>query len=89
MTSMTFIGGGRACIGFKFSEMEMSEWFICLTYLMPMLTFDAEVMLYTLVDLFRFHPSKEIFWNHIGISTPSVEREKLRPELPLIVSLAP
>lgn len=25
---MTFIGGGRACIGFKFSEMEMSEWTI-------------------------------------------------------------
>ncbi|TEB29430.1 cytochrome P450 [Coprinellus micaceus] len=67
---MTFIGGGRACIGFKFSEMEM------------------KVLLYTLIDLFKFEPSKEIFWNHIGISTPSVEREKLRPELPLLVSRA-
>ncbi|KAJ3547781.1 hypothetical protein NMY22_g1527 [Coprinellus aureogranulatus] len=68
---MTFIGGSRACIGFKFSEMEM------------------KVMLYTLIDLFKFQPSKEIFWNRIGISTPSVEREKLRPELPLLVSRAP
>ncbi|KAJ3539879.1 hypothetical protein NMY22_g4540 [Coprinellus aureogranulatus] len=67
---MTFIGGGRACIGFKFSEMEM------------------KVMLYTLIDLFKFQPSREIFWNRIGISTPSVEREKLRPELPLLVSRA-
>lgn len=67
---MTFIGGGRACIGFKFSEMEM------------------KVMLYTLIDSFKFTPSKEIFWNRIGIATPSVEREKLRPELPLIVSRA-
>ena len=25
---MTFLGGGRACIGFKFAEMEISEWLI-------------------------------------------------------------
>ena len=25
--SLTFLGGGRACIGFKFSQLEMSEYF--------------------------------------------------------------
>ena len=23
---LTFLGGGRACIGFKFSQLEMSMW---------------------------------------------------------------
>ncbi|KAF6762408.1 cytochrome P450 [Ephemerocybe angulata] len=70
---MTFIGGGRACIGFKFSEMEM------------------KVILYVIIDLFRFSlpNSKEpIFWNMIGISTPFVNKDELRPALPLVVSRA-
>jgi len=25
-TVMTFLGGGRACIGFKFSELEIIKW---------------------------------------------------------------
>ena len=24
---LTFLGGGRACIGFKFSQLEMSMWY--------------------------------------------------------------
>ncbi|KAF5336949.1 hypothetical protein D9611_002901 [Ephemerocybe angulata] len=70
---MTFVGGGRACIGFKFSEMEM------------------KVILYVIIDLFRFSlpNSKEpIFWNMIGISTPFVNKDELRPALPLVVSRA-
>ncbi|KAJ3505681.1 hypothetical protein NMY22_g17499 [Coprinellus aureogranulatus] len=55
---MTFIGGGRSCIGFKFSEMEM------------------KVVLFVLLDLFKFTPSsKEIYWNMIGVATPSTEPE--------------
>ncbi|KAF6762398.1 cytochrome P450 [Ephemerocybe angulata] len=68
---MTFIGGGRACIGFKFSEMEM------------------KVILYVILDLFKFGlPKEKIFWNMLGISTPSVRKEDLRPALPMIVSRA-
>ncbi|KAJ3537263.1 hypothetical protein NMY22_g5663 [Coprinellus aureogranulatus] len=62
---MTFIGGGRSCIGFKFSELEM------------------KVVLFALLDLFKFTPSsKEIYWNMIGVATPSTE-----PEIKVLFSL--
>ncbi|KAJ2915623.1 hypothetical protein MD484_g4784, partial [Candolleomyces efflorescens] len=68
---MTFIGGSRSCIGFKFSQMEM------------------KVILYVLLDQFKFHPAKqEIFWNNIGIATPSVDPNQLRPEMPLLIARA-
>ncbi|KAJ2930386.1 hypothetical protein H1R20_g6714, partial [Candolleomyces eurysporus] len=68
---MTFIGGSRSCIGFKFSQMEM------------------KAILYVLIDQFKFYPTKqEIFWNSIGISTPSVDRTQLRPEMPLLIARA-
>ncbi|KAF5336859.1 hypothetical protein D9611_002889 [Ephemerocybe angulata] len=68
---MTFIGGGRACIGFKFSEMEM------------------KAILYVIVDLFKFGlPKEKIFWNMLGIATPYVTIEDVRPALPMIVSRA-
>ncbi|KAF6762416.1 cytochrome P450 [Ephemerocybe angulata] len=68
---MTFIGGGRACIGFKFSEMEM------------------KVILYVLVDFFKFELGKqEILWNIQGLTTPCVDRKELRPKLPIVVSRA-
>ncbi|RXW23124.1 hypothetical protein EST38_g2751 [Candolleomyces aberdarensis] len=68
---MTFIGGSRSCIGFKFSQMEM------------------KAILYVLIDQFKFFPTKqEIFWNSIGISTPSVDRTQLRPEMPLLIARA-
>ncbi|KAF6762423.1 cytochrome P450 [Ephemerocybe angulata] len=68
---MTFIGGGRACIGFKFSEMEM------------------KAILYVIVDRFKFGlPKEKIFWNMLGIATPYVTIEDVRPALPMIVSRA-
>ncbi|TEB18519.1 cytochrome P450 [Coprinellus micaceus] len=69
---MTFIGGGRACIGFKFSEMEM------------------KVVLYTLLDGFKFSPGKEIYWNMIGVATPSSQPEmkEFKSDCPLVVSRA-
>ncbi|KAJ3536892.1 hypothetical protein NMY22_g5831 [Coprinellus aureogranulatus] len=69
---MTFIGGGRACIGFKFSEMEM------------------KVVLYSLLDRFKFSLSKEIYWSMIGIATPSSnpDMEAFQSDMPLLVSRA-
>ena len=90
---MTFIGGGRACIGFKFSEMEMSA---SLRLCDPCITVPAcsstltEVVLYTLLDQFKFSPSKEIYWNMIGVATPSSQPEmkEFKSDCPLIVSRA-
>ncbi|RXW15975.1 hypothetical protein EST38_g9878 [Candolleomyces aberdarensis] len=68
---MTFIGGGRACIGFKFSLMEM------------------KVLMYVLVDQFKFTPAKqEIIWTMAGLTTPMVDRSKVQPEMPIMISRA-
>ncbi|KAJ2912873.1 hypothetical protein MD484_g7526, partial [Candolleomyces efflorescens] len=68
---MTFIGGGRACIGFKFSLMEI------------------KVLMYVLVDQFKFTPAKqEIIWTVGGFTTPSVDRNSVKPEMPIMISRA-
>ncbi|RXW23123.1 hypothetical protein EST38_g2750 [Candolleomyces aberdarensis] len=68
---MTFVGGGRSCIGFKFAQMEI------------------KVILYVLLDQHKFSlPKQEIFWNNRGIAGPSVDRSRLQPEMPLLVSCA-
>ncbi|KAJ2930402.1 hypothetical protein H1R20_g6713, partial [Candolleomyces eurysporus] len=68
---MTFVGGGRSCIGFKFAQMEI------------------KVILYILLDQHKFSlPKQEIFWNNRGIAGPSVDRTRLQPEMPLLVSRA-
>ncbi|RXW23112.1 hypothetical protein EST38_g2743 [Candolleomyces aberdarensis] len=68
---MTFIGGGRSCIEFRFSEMEM------------------KAIVYVLIDHFRFSPSKqEITWIMGGLTTPSVDPNQLKPQMPLLVSRA-
>ncbi|OJA12274.1 hypothetical protein AZE42_08148 [Rhizopogon vesiculosus] len=62
-TMMTFLGGGRACIGFKFAEMEMKQ---VLTTLVPRIHFalpkspdeDGHV--------------KEIYWKMNGLQVPVV-----------------
>jgi len=56
---MTFIGGGRGCIGFKFSQLEMK---VVLCTLLDTFKF------YPPKD-------KEIYWNMTGIVTPSVNGE--------------
>ncbi|KAH6909122.1 cytochrome P450 [Coprinopsis sp. MPI-PUGE-AT-0042] len=65
---LTFIGGGRACIGFKFSQLELK---IMALHLLDHLKF-------TLTD-------KDIAWRSLGIVTPAVDLNKLRPELPMII----
>ncbi|KAI0070430.1 cytochrome P450 [Panus rudis PR-1116 ss-1] len=69
---MTFLGGGRACIGFKFSQLEMK---VVLPVLVDTFQFDLA-------------KDKEIYWNHAGVQYPSVGRESYKSELPLRVSLA-
>lgn len=90
---MSFLGGGRSCVGFKFAEMEMSKsrvWAgLVLARPSERLKSFAEVMLFVLVDMFNFCPGKdEILWNMLGITTPMVDRNQLRPSMPLTITRA-
>ncbi|KAG5650576.1 hypothetical protein H0H81_011763 [Sphagnurus paluster] len=66
---MTFLGGGRACIGFKFAQVEMK---VMLAVLLSQFRFTPSL-------------DKEIVWNMNGIVTPSVKNSKslIESELPL------
>ncbi|KAJ3774513.1 cytochrome P450 [Lentinula raphanica] len=80
---MTFIGGGRSCIGFKFSQLEMKQ---------PLArTHDnEEVVISTLVESFNFSTSdkdSQIYWQMNGVAAPIVG-EDIRPQLPINISLA-
>ncbi|KAF8905032.1 cytochrome P450 [Gymnopilus junonius] len=75
---MTFLGGGRACIGFKFSQLEMK---VVLFLLVESLRFSPS-------------KDKEIFWQMTGVVSPIVKSDNRndrdqtgtpRPKLPLIV----
>ncbi|TFK94531.1 cytochrome P450 [Polyporus arcularius HHB13444] len=70
---LTFLGGSRACIGFKFSEMEMK---VVLTTLLQHFKFSVPE------DL-----KEPIFWNFGGVQWPSVGRTSDVSELPLKVEL--
>ena len=87
---MTFLGGGRACIGFKFSQLEMSTSpcvFFSHPYVRPDLySVFSEVVLVTLLSKFKFAPSnRDVYWNLAGIQYPTVGQDSLRPELPMKV----
>ncbi|TCD64201.1 cytochrome P450-dit2 [Steccherinum ochraceum] len=69
---MTFFAGGRACIGFKFSQLEMK---VILAMLIENFTFDLS-------------PDKEIYWNFSGIVYPTVGPVDAQMQLPLRVALA-
>ncbi|TCD68997.1 cytochrome P450-dit2 [Steccherinum ochraceum] len=69
---MTFLAGGRACIGFKFSQLEMK---VILAMLIENFTFDLS-------------PDKEIYWNFSGIVYPTVGPVDAQMQLPLRVALA-
>ncbi|KAJ3855140.1 cytochrome P450 [Lentinula lateritia] len=66
---MTFSGGSRSCIGFKFSQLEM------------------KVVIAMLVENFKFSssPTKNIFWQMTGITSPVVGGNSRHPHLPLMV----
>ncbi|KIJ98230.1 hypothetical protein K443DRAFT_104277 [Laccaria amethystina LaAM-08-1] len=87
---LTFLGGGRACIGFKFSQLELSSSLKSPAF--PLLTiitliFPTEIVISLLIRSFRFAPTKkEIFWRMSSISTPSVLGGGDKSQLPLQVS---
>ncbi|KAI0754400.1 hypothetical protein C8Q80DRAFT_1138859 [Daedaleopsis nitida] len=60
---MTFLGGGRACIGSKFAEMEIKQ---VLSTLVPALHF----ALPTALDAHGV--TNEIYWRMVGIPVPVV-----------------
>ena len=87
---MTFLGGGRACIGFKFSQLEMSACpyiFNINAFVQPDPALcSTEVVLVTLLSTFTLAPSdKDVYWNLAGIQYPTIGKESLRPELPMKV----
>ncbi|KAH9949926.1 cytochrome P450 monooxygenase [Amylocystis lapponica] len=71
---MTFIGGGRACIGFKFSELEMSTHLVLSTFwLLPLIIVCLEAVLCTLLPAFTFEvPKESIVWNISGVNYPTM-----------------
>jgi len=69
---MTFSGGSRACIGFKFSQLEMK---VVLSMLVEKFKFSLA-------------PKKSIFWQMSLISSPVVDGGDGHSQLPLIVELA-
>lgn len=88
---MTFLGGSRACIGFKFSQLEMSM-LSSLFPISPLLTvpFDVEVVLVELISRFKFDlgTKQNIYWHMAGIVTPLLDpKATLEPQLPLKVTV--
>ncbi|KAI0349753.1 cytochrome P450 [Trametes cingulata] len=67
---MTFLGGGRSCIGFKFSLLEMK---IVLSLLLANFTFELS-------------PDKPVVWNHSGVIYPSAGQHSSKPEMWLKVA---
>ncbi|KAJ4479999.1 cytochrome P450 [Lentinula aciculospora] len=68
---MTFSGGSRACIGFKFSQLEMK---VVIATLVENFKFSPP-------------QDKEIFWQMSGLASPIVDGDSRHPQLPLIVEL--
>ncbi|EPT02070.1 hypothetical protein FOMPIDRAFT_1118855 [Fomitopsis schrenkii] len=68
---MTFLGGGRACIGFKFAELEMK---VILSMLLSTFRFEMP-------------NDKAIVWNVAEIQYPTVGRVVNVPEMPMKVSM--
>ncbi|KIJ54811.1 hypothetical protein M422DRAFT_64043 [Sphaerobolus stellatus SS14] len=81
-TMMTFLGGGRACIGFKFAEMELKQ--IVTTFLTHL-----HFSLPSSVD--ENGNKKDIYWKINGLQVPVVRPpagDFSTPQVPLDVRLA-
>ncbi|KAI0659007.1 cytochrome P450 [Cubamyces menziesii] len=62
---MSFLGGGRACIGYKFALLEMK---VVLSLLVANFTFEPSA-------------EKSVFWNHSGVLYPSMGADSSLPEM--------
>ncbi|KAJ3717828.1 cytochrome P450-like protein [Lentinula raphanica] len=69
---MTFIGGGRSCIGFKFSQLEMK---VVISTLVESFNFSTS------------DKDSQIYWQMNGVAAPIVG-EDIRPQLPINISQA-
>lgn len=93
---MSFLGGGRACIGFKFSQLEISAPFPLIEPEgLNRLNLLSEIVLSLLIKRFKFSPSgKKVVWLCNGVTQPTVEdpnlpdNGRLKTQLPLKVSVA-
>ncbi|TCD65651.1 cytochrome P450-dit2 [Steccherinum ochraceum] len=68
---MTFFGGSRSCIGFKFSQLEMK---IVLSVLIDSFNFHIPE-----------DKGAKIVWNLAGVKFPTVGKDSLKPAFPMIV----
>ncbi|KAF7771573.1 hypothetical protein Agabi119p4_5884 [Agaricus bisporus var. burnettii] len=69
---MTFLGGSRACIGFKFSQLEMK---VVMAVLLSSFKFEVA-------------PEHKIIWKMTGVSAPYVEQvDGTHQALPILMSL--
>lgn len=86
--TMTFSGGPRACIDFKFSQLETSSLFH--HYGEILRCFFVEVVLAILLQIFIFEPAdnKEISFRREAIICPQAVGGSGKTELPIKVSLA-
>jgi hypothetical protein len=84
--SLTFIGGGRACIGFKFSQLELSKLHLPPLPCRALKVCTPEIMALHLLDHLKFSlTDKDVAWRALGIISPAVDMGKHRPELPMII----
>ncbi|KAI0038897.1 cytochrome P450, partial [Auriscalpium vulgare] len=68
--TLTFFGGGHACIGFKFAQLEMK---VALAELIPHFRFHLD-------------KKQEVFWRFGGVTTPAVRGSAVvGPQMPLII----
>ncbi|KAI0925941.1 hypothetical protein AcV5_008533 [Taiwanofungus camphoratus] len=83
-----FFGSDRDCIGFKFSELEVSEHFN-LTHPRKCMTSISEIStkagLSVLLSNFTFNLT--IVWNVANVKYPAVGKESNDPKMPLEVGL--
>ncbi|KAJ3966774.1 cytochrome P450 [Lentinula raphanica] len=68
---MTFIGGGRSCIGFKFSQLEMK---VVISTLVETFKFSTS------------EKDSQIYWQMNGVTAPVIGKDG-HPQLPISISL--
>ncbi|KAG8749564.1 cytochrome P450-dit2 [Ceratobasidium sp. 423] len=93
-STMTFLGGPRACPGMKFSQLEMSTRLLYPNLRNQSLTLgtDAEIVLSNLISSFKFEPSKDkIKWKNDGIVKPYTQHPdgttSAEPTMPVRVTI--